>query len=192
MKKEPHAMTKGPFRGGQEVRLRPTGRSRALLALAVWVVILWSCGYQLKGGLKAPEGVNTIAVRVLENRTLESGIEVVFANDLLYEFTRSKVLRVAGPDVADAVLNGTIASLNVDTISHTADYASGERRVIIDLDLALKRANGDVIWSDAFSDWEEYKVSSDKFTTERNRRTAIEVLSERVAEKVHNRILQDF
>ena len=161
----------------------------ALMMLAVQ----GRCGYQVKGGLKAPAGVHTIAVTMLENRTLESGIEAVFTNDFLYEFTRSKVLQVAGPNVADAVLSGTIVSLNVDTISHTADYASGERRVTITLDLALTKANGAVIWSDGtFSDREEYKVSSDKLTTERNRRTAIEALSERTAEKIHNRILQDF
>jgi len=178
--------------GKQELHLRQTGRGRALLVLAVWVA-LCGCGYQFKAGLKAPAGVHTIAVRMLENRTLESGIETVFTNDLLYEFTRSKVLGVAGPDVADAVLSGTIVSSNVDTISHTADYASGERRVTVTLDLALTRANGEVIWSDrALSDREEYKVSSDKLTTEGNRRRAIEALSERAAEKVHNRILQDF
>ncbi|MDY6952076.1 MAG: LPS assembly lipoprotein LptE, partial [Thermodesulfobacteriota bacterium] len=151
------------------------------------------CGYQFKGGLKAPAGVHTIGVRMLENRTLESGIEAVFTNDLLYEFSRSKVLQVSGLDGADAVLSGTIVSVKVDTISHRADYVSGERRVTITLDLALTGANGEVLWSDrAFSDREEYQVSSDKLTTEGNRRRAIEALSERAAEKVHNRILQDF
>ncbi|MDY6838869.1 MAG: LPS assembly lipoprotein LptE [Thermodesulfobacteriota bacterium] len=163
-----------------------------LLALVMFSV-QGGCGYQFKGGLKAPAGVHTISVRMLENRTLESGIEVVFTNDFLYEFTRSKVLQVAGPDGADAVLSGTIVSLNVDTISHTADYDSSERRVTITLDLALTGANGEVLWSDrALSDREEYQVSLDKLTTEGNRRRAIEALSERLAEKVHNRVLQDF
>ncbi|MDY6988231.1 MAG: LPS assembly lipoprotein LptE [Thermodesulfobacteriota bacterium] len=174
----------------KELPLRQIGWVFAVLVI---FSIQGGCGYHFKAGLKAPAGVHTISVRMLENRTLESGIEAVFTDDLLYEFTRSKVVQVAGLDVADAVLSGTIVSLRVDTISHTADYASGERRVTITLDLALTRANGEVIWSDrALSDREEYKVSSDKLTTERNRRKAIEALSERAAEKVHNRILQDF
>jgi len=159
------------------------------------LVALAGCGYHFKGtGLTAPVGVRTIAITVLENRTSESGIETVFTSDLAYEFTRSKVLRVVGKDTADAVLSGRIASLTVNTISHTASYYSDERRVTITLDLALKRADGKVIWSDsALSDKEAFKVDpSDKLATESKRREAIEAISERLAEKIHNRILQDF
>jgi outer membrane lipopolysaccharide assembly protein LptE/RlpB len=177
------------------MRRQPIGlreESRALAALAI-LIVLGGCGYHFKGSLRAPAGVRTIAVSVLENRTAESGIETVFTNDLVYEFTRSKVLRVADGNTADAVLSGTVVSLKVDTISHTASYQSEERRVTVRLALALKRADGEFIWSDPrLLDREAYKVSPDKLTTERNRRMAIEVLSERLAEKVHNRILEDF
>ena len=167
---------------------------RATVALVVFVALA-GCGYHLKGtGLTAPEGVRTIAITVLQNRTSESGIETVFTSDLVYEFTRSKVLRVVGKDTADAVLSGRVAFLTVDTISHTANYASDERRVTITLDLALEGAGGKVIWSDrALSDKEAFKVDpSNKLETESKRREAIEAISERLAEKIHNRILQDF
>ncbi len=168
---------------------------RATVAIVVFVALA-GCGYHFKGaGLKAPVGVRTIAIIVLENRTSESGIEMVFTSDLAYEFTRSKMLRVVGKDTADAVLSGTVASLTVDTISHDARYYSDERRVTITLDLALERADGNaIIWSDrTLSDKEAFKVDpSDKLATEKSRRTAIEAISERLAEKIHNRILSDF
>jgi outer membrane lipopolysaccharide assembly protein LptE/RlpB len=165
-----------------------------ILALVVLAVVT-GCGYHFKGmGLKAPEGVRTIAITMLENRTSESGIETVFTGDLSYEFTRSKILRVVDKNAADAVLSGKVSSLSVDTISHTASYASDERRAVITLDLSLRRADGNVIWADsALSDNEAFKVdASNKFATERNRRVAIEAISKRVAEKIHNRILLDF
>ena len=167
-------------------------REAAVVLMAL--MALDGCGYHLKGaGLTAPSGVQTIAVAILQNRTAESGIETVFTNDLVYEFTRSKILRVVDRDRADAVLSGTVMSMNVDTISHTASYESDERRVTITLDLALRRADGEIIWSDnALLDRHEYQVVSDKLATENNRRAAVEALSERVAERVHNRILQDF
>jgi outer membrane lipopolysaccharide assembly protein LptE/RlpB len=168
--------------------------SKAIGTLVVLAVVT-SCGYHFKGtGLKAPEGVRTIAITMLENRTSESGIETVFTGDLAYEFTRSKILRVVDKNTADAVLSGKVASLIVDTISHTVSYASDERRAVITLDLSLKRADGRVIWSDgALSDKEAFSVDpSDKLATEKSRRTALEVISERVAEKIHNRILSDF
>ena len=166
---------------------KPSVAFVVLLALA-------GCGYHLKGtGLMAPPGVSTVFISVLENRTSESGIETVFARDLAYEFTRSHVLKVVNKDRADTILSGSITSLDIDTISHTSTYEAGERRVTITLDLTLKRVGGEVIWSDkALLDREAYKVSSGKLTTEENRRTAIEALSKRVAERVHNRILQDF
>lgn len=167
---------------------------KAIVALVVFVAAA-GCGYHFEGmALMAPESVSTIAITVLENRTSESGIETVFTSDITYEFTRSKVLRVVGKDTADAVLSGTIMSLSEETIAYTASYDSAERRVIITLDLALERADGNVIWSNkSLSDKEAFKVvPSDKLATEKNRRAAIEAMSERLAEKIHNRILQGF
>lgn len=178
--------------GEQSIHLKEIWN--AILALVV-LVALAGCGYHFEGmGLKPPAGVRTIAITVLKNRTSESGIETVLTNDLAYEFTRSKVLRVVGKDTADAVLSGKVESLRINTISHTASYESDERRVTITLDLALERADGIVIWSDrALSDKEAYKVDpQDKLATENNRRAAIKVMSERLAEKIHNRILQGF
>lgn len=166
---------------------------RVSLVFAV-LVIMGGCGYHLKGmGLTAPRGVHTIAVTVLENRTSESGIETLFTSDLAYEFTRSKIVQVVGRDTADAVLSGMIVSLKENTISHTATYDSDERRVIITLNLALRGTDGKVIWSRRrLSDREAFKVASDKLATERNKKAAIEVISERLAERVHNAIFQDF
>jgi hypothetical protein len=113
---------------------------------------------------------------------------------LAFEFTRSKVLAVVKKDTADAVLSGTIRSMGVHTISHTADYDSGERRVTITLNLTLKSRDGKVLWSDtSLSDREAFRVlPDDKMATDRNRRVAIEAISERLAERTHNRILTGF
>ncbi|MCK4388979.1 MAG: hypothetical protein KAV83_01920 [Desulfobacterales bacterium] len=167
--------------------------ARAIAALVV-LVALAACGYQFKGmGLTPPAGVHTIAITVLENRTSESGIETVFTNDLSYEFVRSKILRVVDKNTADAVLSGVVESMSVHTVSHTASYDSAERSVRITLNLTLIGRNGRILWSDnALWDREAFEVSGDKLITEKNRRTAIEAISMRLAEKVHNRILQDF
>jgi outer membrane lipopolysaccharide assembly protein LptE/RlpB len=172
--------------------LRKIGQGIVVLVL---FTALSACGYHFKGaGLRAPDGVRTIAVTVLENRTSESGIERVFTNDLTFEFTRSKVLHVVDKDQADAVLSGTIKSKGEQTISHTASYDASERRVVITLDITLKSRDGRILWSDAaLSDREVFKVfPDDRLATDRSRREAIEAISERLAEKVHNRIFTDF
>jgi outer membrane lipopolysaccharide assembly protein LptE/RlpB len=171
------------------------GRTSSATVATVLCVILAACGYQFKGtGLKAPEGVRTIAITVLENRTSETGIERVFTNDLATEFTRSKVLRVVDKDTADAVLSGVIKSMGVKTIAYTANFDSDQRRVTITLGLTLMSRDGKILWSDpALSDREAFEVlQDDKVATDKSRRVAIEAISERLAEKTHNRILQDF
>ena len=170
------------------------GRVAVRILAIVISLVLSGCGYHFKGaGLKAPEGIEAIAIIVLENDTSESGIESVFTGDLIYEFTRSKVVRVVSEAKADASLRGRITSLDVKTISHTTTYNSSVRRVAVKVDLSLKRVDGKVIWStQGLSDNEPFDVSDNKLTTESNRRAAIEVISERLAEKVHNRIFQDF
>lgn len=164
------------------------------MGLLFVVPLLSGCGYHFKGaGLKAPVGVETISVLVLENKTSEIGLETLFTGNLVYEFTRSKVLRVVGKETADAVLKGSILSVATDTISHTETFASDERRVTVTLDLILMRSDGKVLWADAaLHDNEVFQVASDKPTTDLNKRAAIEVLSKRLSEKAHNRILQDF
>ncbi len=173
----------------------PINKICQTVALLFVLTVTAACGYHLKGtGLRAPEGVRTIAVAVLANRTTESGIESIFTGDLAYEFTRSKVLRVVDIKEADAVLSGSIQSLTVDTISHTENYDSAERRVIITLNLALKRADGNIVWADnTLTDREAFAVSSSaRRQTDSNRRAAIEAISKRLSEKIHTRILQDF
>ena len=162
----------------------------AVLLLAV----LAACGYQLKDtGLAAPEGVHTLAIPVFENRTAETGLETVFSRNLAHEFTRSKVLRLVDKDGADAVLSGIVKSMNDQTISYDSDFESAERRVTIELAVTCMRKDGRVLWSDdALSDLEAYKVAESKELTEKSRRKAIEIISERLAERIHNRMLEDF
>jgi outer membrane lipopolysaccharide assembly protein LptE/RlpB len=136
------------------------------------LLTLSTCGYQLKNrGLVAPEGVQTIAVPVFENRTAETGLETVFPDDLAYQFTRSKVLQLVDRARADAVLRGEIRLVRDETVSLFENYEPAEQRVYIELQLSLIRRDGRILWADAdLSDQEAYPVSPDKQETGRFRR----------------------
>lgn len=165
------------------------------VAFALIVLLtLSTCGYQLKDrGLSAPEGVQSIAVPVFENRTAETGLETVFPDDLAYEFTRSKVLKLVDKERADAVLRGEITLVKDETVSLLENYEPAEMRVYIELQLSLMRRDGRILWADTdFSDQEAYPVSQDKQVSGRFRKAAIETMSRRMAERIHNQILEDF
>lgn len=157
------------------------------------LIILSSCGYSFRGGGDLPEGIKSLSIKMLENRTSETGAENIFTNDLIYEITTHGKVVLTKEDSADGILSGVIQSMRIDAISHRDSYSSLERRAIVTLSLKLTDQTGKVIWSTKdIAESEDYIVASDKQATEKNRRQAIITLSKRLAEKVYNRLTDNF
>jgi outer membrane lipopolysaccharide assembly protein LptE/RlpB len=168
-------------------------RHTGALWIAACLVLLASCGYRFTGSGDLPAGIDTVAVHVFENRTAETGAEAIFTNDFIYELTRSGKVKVVDAPLAAATIYGTIQSLSVDNISHRTVNASNERRVSVVVDLRLVKAGGRVVRSmRGIHEYEEYRVTGDKLATEANRRQAIQLLSQRLAEKMFNRMTEEF
>ena len=158
----------------------------------MWIFCL-GCGYRFTGSGNFPAGVKTVFITILKNHTSETGVENVFTNDIVYEFTRNRKGALADMDKADAILLGVIESMSIETISRKGINTSIERRVAVVVSLKLTDQKGKAIWSaESISVKEAYDVASDKIATEKNRRDAISALSKRVAEKVYNRLTEDF
>ena len=164
----------------------------------VWVgiiiaIFLTGCGYRFAGGGSLPAGIQTIAVNILKNRTSETGLENIVTNDLIYEFIRKGKTVEKNSKKADAVLSGTIESSHITTISRQSQQSPLERQIEITVNLKLTGSDARVIWSASrISDYEAYKVASNKQATDMNKRRAIETLSKRLAEKIHNRLTENF
>lgn len=152
-----------------------------------------ACGYRFSGGGNLPGGVQTIAIEILKNRTTETGLEYTVTNDLIYEFTRKGRTIKKNSEAADAVLAGIIESERITTISRQSQQSPLARRVEITVNLKLTGPDDGVIWSaSSISEFQEYNVSTDKQATEMNKRRALETLSKRLAEKIHNRMTENF
>ena len=164
----------------------------------IWAVIFIplffsACGYRFAGSGNLPEGIQTIAIEIFENRTPETGLENTITNALIYEFTRKGRSVQKNSKEADAILTGVIESERITTISRQAQQSPLARRVEIIVNLKLTGSGGGVKWSaSGVSEFEEYDVATDKQATETNKRQAIETLSKKLAEKVHNRLTDDF
>lgn len=159
-----------------------------------FILLLFSaCGYRFAGSGNLPGGVQTIAIEIFENRTPETGLENILTNDLIYEFTRKGRRVQKNSKDADAILTGVIQSERITTISRQAQQSPLARRIEITVNLKLTGSGGGVKWSaSGVSAFEEYNVATDKQTTEINKRQAIKTLSKKLAEKVHNRLTEDF
>ncbi len=157
------------------------------------VIFLTACGYHFAGSGSLPGGVKTIAVEMLKNRTTETGLENTMTNDLIYEFIRRGKKVQKNVKKADAVLSGEIKSSRITTIARRQQQSPIEREIQITLSLKLTRPDGKVIWTASdISDYEAYNVASTQQATEVNKDRAIKTLSKRLAEKVHNRLTENF
>ena len=156
---------------------------------------LSACGYRFAGSGAFPEDVNTIFIEVLENRTSKIGVERIVSNQLIFEFSRQRESSlVSSADEADAILKGSINSIRTQTISRVGTEVANEREVIMMMDLRLIKKNGGaVIWAaKGLSDREAFDVDSAKIDTDRNEELAIGRLSERLSERIFNRLTDDF
>jgi len=168
--------------------------NRTFFYMAIFIWLFFSaCGYRFADRGDFPQNIQSVKVKMIENHSAETGVENIFTNDFIYEFTRNKNINIVSSDTADAVFSGVIKSIYTATISRKGVHTTLERRVYATMDLTLTDPDGTVIWSaKGVSDSEAFAVSDNKQTTERNKRVAIEILSKRLAESVYYRLTDDF
>jgi outer membrane lipopolysaccharide assembly protein LptE/RlpB len=170
-------------------------KTAKIALILLCLLFLLACGYRFSGSGSFPEGVNYIFIEVLENRTSKIGVERIVTNRLVFEFSRQRESSlVSNLDEADAVLKGSINSIRTQTISRVDSGVANERQVVMTVDLRLiKKDGGAVIWAaKGLSDREAYDVDSVKIETDRNQELAIGRLSERISERIFNRLTDDF
>jgi hypothetical protein len=158
------------------------------------VMLYSSCGYRFaeQGGF--PGDTERLFVKVLENKTQETGVESIVTKALLAELTLRKTDELAsGFDDADVVLSGVINLVTIVTISVSKPDVADERRVTVSVDLKLTKKDGRIVWAaNGLTDFEAYPVDTDTEQTDANRRNAIRVLAKRIAERAVNRLSDDF
>ena len=185
----PHALC--PLRGEEEYGLI---QSKTFLVALLIGVQISACGYRFAEERGFPGDTERLFVKVLENKTQESGVESIVTAALLSELTLRKTGElVSGFDDADVVLSGAVNQVRIRTISFSPADVAKERRVTVSVDLKLTLKDGSVVWvARNLSDFEAYLVDTDKEKTDANRRNAIRVLSKRIAERTVNRFSDDF
>ncbi len=167
---------------------------RQTWAIFLLLLILSACGYRFSGKENLPSGVERIFVTVFENRTMETGVEILFTDDIIQEFIRNRKDSLANSRTgADAILSGAVESIRVRTISREGTHTPLERRVWATISLKLTGSDGRTLWKKTgISESETYGVMPLKQETERNRRDALSAISKRIAERAYFRLTDDF
>ena len=160
-------------------------KARLALAALVLVLSLAGCGYYSFSPSLQKGGVGTVAVPVLENETLEYGIETEIT-EVLNDVLTEGGLRVVGEDEADALLRGAVTLYERSVMSYDAGGDPREYKVRILADLAYEVISSrEMIWEGTAEGWAVYSTAGDgEFNSEEEARDdAIEKLADDVLSK---------
>lgn len=169
----------------------------AWLVTASVLMIGQGCGYRLEGGGFINNDVTRVSVAIFENKSTESRAGVSFTNELIREITAKTDTIVVDADNATRKITGTVRSVTFSALSRSSSENVTEREVTAKVDVVLTGAQGKILWSvKNFLATESYQVS-DKVSgiavdDEANKREAVDLIAERVAERLVSLMTNDF
>ena len=172
-------------------------RRRIFLPVAILTALstLWACGYRFAATGHLPAGVSRVFIEIFENRTAETGVERLFTNDLIGEFTRMNAsLLATDRKAADGILTGTIVRLSVGDLTRSSVSTTVAREVTGRIRLQLMSVDGNMLWSsgDMIERQSFAVVADDQSATDQNKITAISTLSTKLAEHAFSRLTAEF
>jgi Lipopolysaccharide-assembly len=179
-------------RAGTTCRTAVSQWAALLLAL-----VLSSCGYHVAGHAAVmPQSIKTIAVPAFHNNTPQYKLPVLLTADVTRELiSRTHYTIVADPELADAILTGTVANFSAfptifDPVSGRATSAS----VVVTMGLTLTdRHTGKVLFSRVGAEFRQrYEIAVDPQQYFDESGTAIQRVSRDVARSVVTAILENF
>ena len=180
-----------------------------------WITGLSGCAYQFgKASRSIPGGYKTISLPVFKNRSYETGMEVVFTNALIQEFTRSQVARVVNDDVSDVRIEGEILSIDYyPTQYQTAGDTSAPylpkgsvlaSQYLIDVKVmirVLRRSDQAKLWESTFASQKSYAApvvtlpgvnSVNPLYNLSAKRQNLQVVAADIMAEAHSRITENF
>jgi outer membrane lipopolysaccharide assembly protein LptE/RlpB len=160
----------------------------------LFFILLWGCGYQLAGKeTHLPPGVNSVTIPTLINKTLEPGIEVPFTQAFLKEFIQDRRVKVVDRADADSILEGTIKSFYLISVSYDQSGRVTEYQTAVVVDITLKKRTGEVFWAEKdLLDRAWYRTSPNVISNEDNKQNAILQIAQSLAERIRNRFFYNF
>jgi len=160
----------------------------------ICMILIMGCGYQMVGkSTHIPPGITSIAIAHFVNQTLEPGVEVPFIQGFLKEFIFGRKIRVVDQSEADSILEGTIKSFNISSVSYDRSGFALEYQITVVIDLTLRKKTGEIIWTvKDLSDSRTYRTSSNTLPSEGRKVTAIQQAGRNMAEMIRNRFFYNF
>ncbi|MGQ9920068.1 MAG: LPS assembly lipoprotein LptE [Desulfobacca sp.] len=179
-------------RRGQLPILRSALQVLGLCLLSASLLGAPACGYRVVGSEPTlPDKPRaTLAIPTLENRSLEPGLETIFANDLIRAFQTGHIVQVrSGEDRADYVLQGIIKKLEHTSTAYLDIERSLIRRATVTVEFSLKDTrSGKIVWKDVEIVRHDYVADKYYGIGEATRDQGLRQMSVLLAQRVHDKI----
>ena len=119
------------------------GPLRAVSLVLLIALGVGGCGYSLHGHL--PEGVKSVAVPMLANRTTKPFVETEMTRALADAFATDGRLKVVGRDTADAVLEGEVTGYELLSIAFDAVANVRLYRLVVTMNVRFRDVRHDTM-----------------------------------------------
>jgi hypothetical protein len=163
--------------------------------MVLTALLLTGCGYSLVGGRGSfAPGVQTVFVDVFTNKTSEANADSIFRIAFSSLAVQNGYFKLAqSPGEADAILRGTILSLESLPLAYQSSNLSAQNRITVTLQISFEeRASGKALWAnDAYTGTGDYPVTT-VGATEASRRDALTKLANDTAERAYRLMMSDF
>jgi outer membrane lipopolysaccharide assembly protein LptE/RlpB len=169
--------------------------STCVMLLIILFSAILGCGYQLMGkGGAFPEGITSLAIIPLENKTKEPNLTAIFVSALRKEFIFRREVEIVTEQRADASLQGAITSIINSSTAYDREGRATEYQVTVTMDLLLLRqGSNEILWrGDGITGSWYYQASSDVIVNEGNKNNAIHKIAADLAEKIYIMIKERF
>jgi len=109
-------------------------------------------------------------------------------------------VKVLSPNVADTILEGSIKTFQIQSVSYNESGLVQEYQVIVTVDLTLTKSSGEILWKDDnLTEVRWYRASFGEVVTstggvlsETSKNSAVQELGRFMAERVKSRFFYNF
>ena len=154
------------------------------ILLAAVAALAGGCGYTLGGSL--PEHIQTVAIPIFRNDTLEPAIGSLLTQAVVNAFVTSGRLRVVDRADADALLEGEVTGYTLTPIAIVTGQTIAQYRIVVTMNLAFRdlRRN-ELLWQQrGLSEQADFRVQQQVSDTIASEEVALRQASVEIGRKI--------